>query len=66
MSSTTYANQQAVVAAAARPCNGLDRGRGTSWNASVAMAVGSHLEFMECTPIITTKRPARHLGGQPT
>jgi len=61
MSSMTHANQQAAVAAAARPCNGL--GRGYQWNVSVSMAMSSHLEF---TQDIATKRPARHLGGQPT
>ena len=61
MSSMTHATQQAVVAAAARPCTGL--GRGYQWNASVDMTVSSHLEFGTA---ISTKRPARHLGGQPT
>ena len=60
MKSTTYAIQQAAAAADARPCDG--RGHGFTWNASVDMAVGS-LEFMQT---ISTKRPARHLGGQPT
>ena len=61
MSSMTHANQQAAVAAAARPC--ADLGRGYSWNASVGMSMRSHVEFVKD---ITTKRPARHLGGQPT
>jgi hypothetical protein len=60
MKYTTLALQQAAVAADARPCG--DRGHGSTWNASVVMAAGS-LEFMT---IISTKRPARHLGGQPT
>jgi hypothetical protein len=60
MKDTTLALQQAAVAADARPCG--DRGHGSTWNASVVMAAGS-LEFMT---IISTKRPARHLGGQPT
>ena len=60
MKYTTYATQQATPAADARPCDG--RGHGFTWNASVDMAVGS-LEFMQT---ISTKRPARHLGGQPT
>jgi hypothetical protein len=60
MKHTTYATQQAIVAADARPCG--DRGHGFTWNASVAMAAGS-LGFMQT---ISTKRPARHLGGQPT
>ena len=56
----TLAAQQAAPAADARPCIGL--GRGYEWNASVAMTMSSH----EFAKDITTKRPARHLGGQPT
>ena len=61
MSSMTHATQQAVVAAAARPCTGL--GRGYQWNASVGMTMSSHLEFASD---IATKRPARLHGGLPT
>jgi hypothetical protein len=61
MKCTTLATQTATVAAAARPCDA--RGLGHQWNnASVAMAVSTY-EFMQT---ISTKRPARHLGGQPT
>ncbi len=68
MSSTTYAPQQAAVAAAARPCAAAcaapARASVRMWNAAVGMsAVASHLGFVQD---ITTKRPARHLGGQST
>ena len=56
----TTATQQGHMAAGARSCSVL--GGGYQWNASVAMAVDS----FEFTPVTTTKRPARHLGGQPT
>jgi hypothetical protein len=60
MKHLTLATQQAAAAAGARPCSML--GRGHVWNASVGMAMSSY----EFTQDITTKRPARHLGGQPT
>ena len=61
MKCTTVATQLVHVAADARPCNGL--GLGHQWtNASVGMATSTY-EFMQT---ISTKRPARHLGGQPT
>jgi hypothetical protein len=62
MTCTMLANQPAAVAADARPCDGL--GLGHQWmNLSGAVAVSTY-EFMRT--ISTTKRPARHLGGQPT
>ena len=61
MSSMTHATQQAVVAAAARPC--ADAARGYLWNGAVGMTMGSHIEFASD---IATKRPARHLGDRPT
>ena len=60
MKDTMYAVQQAAAAADARPWTGLDHG--FTWNASVAMVGGS----LGCMQTISTKRPARHLGGQPT
>jgi len=60
MKDTTYAVQQAAAAADARPWTGLDHG--STWNAPVAMAAS----FLGCMQTISTKRPARHLGGQPT
>lgn len=56
----TIAPQQGHMAAGARPCGVL--GGGYQWNASVAMTASS----FEFEKDITTKRPARHLGGQPT
>jgi len=58
MSSTTYAPQLAHVAVGARPCDGL--GHGYKWRAAVSDMT---LNFMNET---TIKRPARHLGTQPT
>lgn len=55
----TIAPQQGHMAAGARPCDG--RGHGY-WNASV----GTTLSSLEFVMDVTTKRPARHLGGQPT
>ena len=57
MKYTTYAIQQAAAAADARPCDG--RGHGSTWNASVEMAVGS-LEFvrhLHQAPGPTPRRP---------
>ena len=56
----TLAPQQGHSAAGARPCNGL--GHGYQWNAMAWMNLSS-IEFVKD---ITAKRPARHLGGQPT
>jgi hypothetical protein len=56
----TNAPQQGHMAAGARPCSVL--GGGYQWNASVVMWTDS---FGFATTI-TAKRPARHLGGQPT
>jgi len=56
--STTFAPQAAFVAVAARPCTGL--AHGYQWRAAVS---DMNLEFMNET---TIKRPARHLGKQPT
>jgi hypothetical protein len=56
----TIAPQQGHTAAGARPCNGL--GHGYQWNATAWMSLNS----MEFVKDITTKHPARHLGGQPT
>jgi hypothetical protein len=55
--STTFAPQAAMVAVGARPCNGLVHGY--QWRA----AVSDMNLFMNET---TIKRPARHLGKQPT
>ena len=67
MSGTTYAPQQAALAAAARPCAvacGSPWHDSTRmWNAAVGMPAVASLGFVQ---EITTKRPARHLGGQPT
>lgn len=60
MSSTMYAQQQAPVAASARPWTAL--GHGTQLNVSVAMFARSMCFVND----ITTMRPARHLGGLPT
>ena len=59
MSSTTFAPQAALVAAGARPCTGLVHGY--LWCA--AIPVDMNLNFMNES---TIKRPARHLGKQPT
>jgi hypothetical protein len=59
MSSTTFAPQAALVAAGARPCDGL--GHGYQWRAAVTSFMNSN--FMNET---TIKRPARRLGKQPT
>jgi len=56
--STTFAPQAAFVAVAARPCTGL--AHGYQWRAAVS---DMNLAFMNET---TIKRPARHLGKQPT
>jgi hypothetical protein len=58
----TIAPQQGHMAAGARPC-GL--GLGYQWNAMAAMTVSS-TDSIEFVKDITAKRPARHLGGQPT
>lgn len=58
MSSTTYAPQEAAMAAATRPCTGL--GRGTQWN--VAMCTG----LAEFGNDIATKHPAQRLESIPT
>jgi hypothetical protein len=60
MNNPTYATQQAAVAAETRPWIGL--GHGSTWNAAVAMDA----DFLGCMQTISTKRPARHLGGRPT
>ena len=60
MKDTTYAVQQAAVAADARPWAAFDHG--STWNAPVAMAAS----FLGCVQTISTKHLARHLGGQPT
>ena len=60
MKNHTLVQQQALMAAGARPCSGFDRGY--QWNLSMAMAESSH-EFAQD---ITAKRTARHLGVQPT
>ena len=56
--STTFAPQAALVAVKARPCTGL--AHGYQWRAAVSDMT---LNFMNET---TIKRPARHLGKQPT
>ena len=55
--STTFATQMAL-AIGARPCKGLVHGY--QWRAEVS---DMNLNFMNETAI---KRPARHLGKQPT
>jgi hypothetical protein len=55
----TIAPQQGHMAAGARPCDVLG---GYQWNASVVLAASS----FEFEMPVTTKRTARHLGGQPT
>jgi hypothetical protein len=59
MKTITYATQQAAVAAETRPWT---LGHGSTWNAAVAVDAS----FLGCMQTISTKRPARHLGGQPT
>jgi hypothetical protein len=65
MTFTTYATQQPAVAADARPWTELGHGStrdAATGNAAVAMVAS----FLGCMQTISTKRPARHLGGQPT
>ena len=57
--STTFAPQAALAAADARPCTGLVHGY--RWRAAVS--IDMNLNFMNES---TIKRPARHLGKQPT
>ena len=56
--STMFAPNAALVAVEARPCTGL--AHGYQWRAAVSDMT---LNFMNETSI---KRPARHLGKQPT
>lgn len=73
MTQTTHMNQVALAAAGARPCAGATRRCATyafltdaplEGNASVVMSMSwQHAQFSKD---ITTKRPARHLGGRPT
>jgi hypothetical protein len=55
----TIAPQQGHMAAGARSCDVLG---GYQWNASAVLAASS----FEFEMPVTTKRTARHLGGQPT
>lgn len=73
MTQTTHMNQVAHVAAGARPCAGATRGRAAyatlasnplEGNASVVMSMSWQRD--QFSKDITTKRPARHLGGRPT
>ncbi len=65
MKNTTLVQQQALVAAVARPCSGLDRGY--QWNLSIATAaIATAMSSLEFAMGITAKRTARHLGVQPT
>ncbi len=57
--STTFAPQLALVAVDARPCEGLVHGY--QWRAAPSSDMTTN--FMNETAI---KRPARHLGKQPT
>ena len=57
--STTFAPQAALAAVDARPCTGLVHGY--RWRAAVS--IDMNLNFMNES---TIKRPARHLGKQPT
>ena len=57
--STTYAPQLARLAVGARPCEGLVHGY--QWRAALSSDMTTN--FMNETAI---KRPARHLGKQPT
>ena len=59
----TIAPQQGHMPAGARPCDGL--GHGYQWNAMAWMTLSS-TDTIEFVKNITAKRPARHLGGQPT
>ena len=58
----TFAPQQAAVAAAARPCAGS--AAAYQGNSAVVTMWASTTDWF--AKHLTTKRPARHLGGFPT